>query len=207
MFERTVSARFSLFLPSSRAASPAVGSMSTYGSPGKTAGPAAGHTPYAASWTAKLSRTGQTHAWRAHTSPPRRGGRPVPVFSPDRPGWNERIPVWEQRIPQWQSGQSGWQTAPMLSTRQQQPTRAFLTPSPSMASQTSAHIVTRDWSLLFSPGRVDTLIRRPWPEYEPESSAAVGRRWNGCNLGRLYEHVPPALNASASSGMLSPGEQ
>ena len=135
---RTVSARFSLFLPSSRAASPAVGSMSTYGSPGKTAGPAAGHTPYAASWTAKLSRTGQTHAWRAHTSPPRRGGRPVPVFSPDRPGWNERIPVWEQRIPQWQSGQSGWQTAPMLSTRQQQPTRAFLTPSPSMASQTSA---------------------------------------------------------------------
>ena len=52
--------------------------------------------------------------------------------------------------------------------------------------------MTRDWSLLFSPGRVDTLIRRPWPEYEPEASAAVGRRWAGCNLGRLYEHVLPS---------------
>ena len=55
-----------------------------------------------------------------------------------------------------------------------------------------SQVVTRDWSLLFSPGRVDSLVRRPWPEYEPESSAAVGRRWTGCNLGRLYEHVAPS---------------
>ena len=47
---------------------------------------------------------------------------------------------------------------------------------------------TRDWSLLLSPGRGNG-VRRPWPEYEPEAAAAVGRRWTGSSLGRLYEHA------------------
>jgi len=158
---------------------------------GELGGPAAGHTPYSVAWATKLSRTGQTHSWRAHTSPSRRGA-PIPVFSPDRPAWNERIPVWEQRIPQWQTERLANPVS------RQRSHSSFLSPSPSVASATSSHIVTRDWSLLFSPGRVDTLIRRPWPEYEPESSAAVGRRWNGCNLGRLYEHVPPAFDQTSS---------
>jgi hypothetical protein len=35
-------------------------------------------------------------------------------------------------------------------------------------------------------------------EYEPESSAPVGRRWAGTNLGRLYEHVLPSVSPPAS---------
>jgi hypothetical protein len=42
-------------------------------------------------------------------------------------------------------------------------------------------------------------------EYEPEVSAAVGRRWAGCNLGELHEHVlpphppPPAATSPMAS--------
>ena len=68
-----------------------------------------------------------------------------------------------------------------------------------------SQLTARDWSLLLSPGRTD-MIRRPWPEYEPESSAAVGRRWSGHNLGRLYEHKQPEhapLQMSRSPSSLS----
>jgi len=150
----------------------------------------AGHTPYTASWTSTLTRSGQIHSWRAATSPNRsRGGPPIPTHL--RPPWNERIPVWERRIPHYDDGR-----APSPYSVSPPPSRgSTFNPYGSEASLgkgSASHIVTRDWSLLFSPGRVDTLIRRPWPEYEPESSAAVGRRWHGCNLGRLYEHVLPA---------------
>jgi len=163
---------------------------------GDVEGPRAGHTPYTASWTSTLTRSGQIHSWRANTSP--HGKRPsggVPLPTHLRPAWNERIPVWERRIPQWETSLG----APV--SRVPPGARASFNPYSSEVSTTSAaksQIVTRDWSLLFSPGRVDTLIRRPWPEYEPESSAAVGRRWSGCNLGRLYEHVVPSPPPSAS---------
>ena len=72
---------------------------------GQFPGPSAGHTPYTASWTSKLTRSGQIHSWRATTSPSRqRGGPPIPTHL--RPPWNERIPVWEQRIPQWETSLS-----------------------------------------------------------------------------------------------------
>lgn len=116
-----------------------------------------------------------------------------------RAPWNERIPVWEQRIPQWETTLG----APVNRYTMQPPSRmGAFSPSASEMSQVSAAKsgnVTRDWSLLFSPGRMDALIRRPWPEYEPESSAAVGRRWAGTNLGRLYEHVPPAVDMPLTS--------
>jgi len=170
----------------------------------KVVGPNSGHTPYTASWTATLTRTGQIHSWRASSSPPgKRGGSPSPVHI--RPPWNERIPVWEQRIPHWETTLGApvnrWTVPPSRAST--------FNPQASETSSVAAksQIVTRDWSLLFSPGRADTLVRRPWPEYEPESSAAVGRRWSGHQLGRLYEHVPPAGDAplgSMSSAMMEP---
>ena len=67
-------------------------------------GPRAGHTPYTASWTATLTRSGQIHSWRANSSPPgKRPGGGVPLPTHMRPSWNERIPVWERRIPQWET--------------------------------------------------------------------------------------------------------
>lgn len=105
--------------------------------------------------------------------------------------WNERIPVWEQRIPEYSS---------LNSVRHGSPSRRARTPfnpETSVASHAShASTVTRDWSLLLSPGAGNT-IRRPWPEYEPEAAAAVGRRWNGHGLGRLYEHHSPSVQPNA----------
>jgi len=147
----------------------------------------AGHTPFTGSWTSTLSRSGQIHTWRAQTA----------NAMPSRPMWNDRIPVWEQRIPEFQAA---------LSTQQRSPNRRARTPFSQGLATTSNSTVTRDWSLLLSPGS-GTTIRRPWPEYEPESSAAVGRRWNGTNLGRLYEHVQPSglsMSQSVASMPLTP---
>lgn len=109
--------------------------------------------------------------------------------------WNERIPVWEQRIPQWTTGMG-------LPTAQSRRARTPFTMNDTASVASMNSIVTRDWSLLLSPG-AGNAIRRPWPEYEPESSAAVGRRWNGQNLGRLYEHVQPSqLPMSASTASM-----
>ena len=211
--------------------------------PRRSVGYSAGHSIGPSSWTAKLTREGQIHSWRQGASPPRRGGSPVPVHM--RPAWNERIPVWERRIPQYQD----MSYQPMMSESQLGFGRAQTAFDPyssqiSMASSAArSQITTRDWSLLFSPGRSETLIRRPWPgktalwhpssllhtqvplhrtsepdvrnraplriplsEYEPESSAAVGRRWAGTNLGRLYEHVlpsgsPPVSRSSSRMGL------
>ena len=91
--------------------------------------------------------------------------------------------MWEQRIPVWEAG------LPLNHYNMVQSRERAFDPHTSAASR--SQLTTRDWSLLFSPGRAETLIRRPWPEYEPESSAPVGRRWCGTNLGRLYEHVLP----------------
>ena len=150
---------------------------SPFGRARDTVGPSAGHTKFSASWSATLTREGQIQSWCPQS--PMLSRKTLPTHS--RPAWNERIPVWEQRIPHWQVGIP---LNRMVESRE----RAF---SPHASSAARSQITTRDWSLLFSPGRVDTLIRRPWPEYEPESSAPVGRRWCGTNLGRLYEHVLP----------------
>lgn len=160
-------------------------------------GPAAGHTPFRASWTASLARSGQTQTWRAaNTSQQLR----MPSSVQNRPSWDSRHPVWEKRIPQW-SPEATYLRSPAQRFGRAPPPKRGFNPSLSETSSTVARsqLVTRDWSLLFSPQRSDSLIRRPWPEYEPESSAAVGRRWVGSNLGRLYEHVMPA---SSSSGAL-----
>ena len=167
-------------------------------------GPSAGHNTFATSWTAKLSRSGQIHSWRslnarASTSPGR--GHRQPSFA-NRPAWNERIPVWEQRIPVWQTGLNNmpsdlYRMHPQSRERTFDPMASQMT-NLSMGSATKSQVITRDWSLLFSPGRAETLVRRPWPEYEPETSAAVGRRWCGNNLGRLYEHVLPTSSMMSS---------
>ena len=46
-----------------------------------------------------------------------------------------------------------------------------------------------DWTWLMSgqSGSPARLVQRPWPEYVPESSAAVGRKWDGYNLSALDE--------------------
>jgi len=158
-------------------------------------GPAAGHTPFRASWTANLARSGQTQTWRASDASQQLR---MPTSVHNRPSWDGRHPVWERRIPQW-SPEAAYLRSPAQRFGQVPPKRGF-NPSLSETSSTVARsqLVTRDWSLLFSPQRSDSLIRRPWPEYEPESSAAVGRRWVGSNLGRLYEHVLPASSSSAA---------
>ena len=131
-----------------------------------TIGPTAGHTGYSASWTAKLTREGQIHSWRQGASPPRRGGTPIPTHL--RPAWNERIPVWERRIPQYHdnSYQALTSSASGRGFGQSRSQTAFDPYSSQYSNASSAarsQITTRDWSLLFSPGRAETLIRRPWP--------------------------------------------
>ena len=37
------------------------------------------------------------------------------------------------------------------------------------------------------------VVQRPWPEYVPESSAAVGRSWDTFNLSSLHEARPVRL--------------
>ena len=37
------------------------------------------------------------------------------------------------------------------------------------------------------------VVQRPWPEYVPESSAAVGRSWDTYNLSSLHEARPVRL--------------
>ena len=45
-----------------------------------------------------------------------------------------------------------------------------------------------DWTFLMSGQSPSTkLVQRPWPEYVPESSAAVGRKWEGFNLSSMDE--------------------
>ena len=147
-------------------------------------GPSAGHTPYTASWTATLTRSGQIHTWRANSSPPgRRGGGVVPTNL--RPAWNERIPVWERRIPHWETTLGTQYRAPLSSrasftpyssevssatksvrapplshparvrsslSRIASPSLSPIAPTPDGFALRSQQIVTRDWSLLFSPG-------------------------------------------------------
>ena len=167
---------------------------------------AAGHHAYegGTSFSGNLTGSGQIHSWRslnarASTSPGR--GHRQPSFA-NRPAWNERIPVWEQRIPVWQTGLNNmpsdlYRMHPQSRERTFDPMASQMT-NLSMGSATKSQVITRDWSLLFSPGRAETLVRRPWPEYEPETSAAVGRRWCGNNLGRLYEHVLPTSSMMSS---------
>ena len=166
-----------------------------FGQPRAPLSPSAGHgfsrssQPFKASFSARLTNTGQINSWKPMKEATR-SGAPLPVHM--RPDWNGRAPVWEQRIPQWdqQKGMpaSRYKAPPPSRSSTFNPYESTV----SMQSPAKSQVVTRDWSLLFSPGRVDSLVRRPWPEYEPESSAAVGRRWTGCNLGRLYEHVAPS---------------
>ena len=155
---------------------------------------AAGHTPFTGSWSATLARSGQVHTWRAQTTLASPGRK-----MQSRPMWDERIPVWEQRIPEYASSQRSPFRSPMKRSS------ASLVPFTTLPSEAkSSSTVPRDWSLLLAPGS-GKGIRRPWPEYEPESSAAVGRRWNGTNVGRLYEHVRPSdLPVSTSVNSLSP---
>eukprot|EP00322_Chrysochromulina_rotalis_P025272 CAMPEP_0115867904 /NCGR_PEP_ID=MMETSP0287-20121206/21008_1 /TAXON_ID=412157 /ORGANISM="Chrysochromulina rotalis, Strain UIO044" /LENGTH=174 /DNA_ID=CAMNT_0003322523 /DNA_START=44 /DNA_END=568 /DNA_ORIENTATION=+ len=154
----------------------------------------AGHTPFTASWTANVSRSGQMHELRPQTSPNSHHSR-SPIHM--RPPWDERIPVWEQRIPDWNARSLATVSLPH---RLPTPFSHELSQSSLMRSTPS-----RDWSLLMSSG-TGNAMRRPWPEYEPESSAAVGRRWDGANLGRLYEHRQPSQfpSHSASAASLSP---
>lgn len=180
--------------------------------------PTAGHTPFTASWTAKLTRTGQIHTWQRGdlgASSARRGGAPMAISA--RPAWDERVPLWERRIPQWQSSRSAPLTSAHLSRRQQiaagdgtNPFARSLRERVGTVSEVSygshgrgSPTTTRDWTLLFSPGRNDMLVRRPWPEYEPETAAAVGRRWTGHNVGRLYEHKPPEPELLTSPSAMS----
>jgi len=147
------------------------------GGSGKQNGPAAGHTQQPSSWAARLARTGQLNSH----------GRSLSAFGARKhQPWNDRIPVWEQCIPQWDRA--------ILPQTQSSVDRGMIRQISTASSTRSRGFdgtVTRDWSLLFSPGRQDLLVRRPWPEYEPETSAAVGRRWQGTNLGRLHEHSFP----------------
>jgi len=156
------------------------------GGSGKQNGPAAGHTQQPSSWAARLARTGQLNS-ASLAAFQNRGPQP----------WNDRIPVWEQCIPQWDRAVLPQTVSSVDRNMMRQISTASSTRSRS--SRGFDGTVTRDWSLLFSPGRQDLLVRRPWPEYEPETSAAVGRRWQGTNLGRLHEHSfppkgPPLLN-------------
>ena len=73
-----------------------------------------------------------------------------------------------RRLVRRQIGESQAPLQPFWSERLQPLTRDLVPAAPQQ-------IVTRDWSLLFSPGRVDTLIRRPWPGALPTSLNARGR--------------------------------
>ena len=44
-----------------------------------------------------------------------------------------------------------------------------------------------DWTWLLSGRDQSFVVQRPWPEYVPESSAAIGRCWAGHNLSDLRE--------------------
>ena len=46
-----------------------------------------------------------------------------------------------------------------------------------------------DWTFLMSGPRGGAeRVRRPWPEYQPETAAAVGRSWTGFNMSMLHEN-------------------
>jgi len=65
-----------------------------------------------------------------------------------------------------------------------------------------------DWTFLMS-GQMNNsrLVQRPWPEYVPETAAAVGRKWEGFNLSALEEGpLSPLRKAGRSpySSKLSP---
>ncbi len=57
-----------------------------------------------------------------------------------------------------------------------------------------------DWTWLMSGQAGSTrLVQRPWPEYVPESSAAVGRKWDNFNLSSLDEGPQSPLRKMARS--------
>eukprot|EP00966_Prymnesium_polylepis_P056514 1307623-Prymnesium_polylepis.2 len=46
-------------------------------------------------------------------------------------------------------------------------------------------------TLLMSGATQKHIIQRPWPEYTPESSAAVGRHWEGHTVSYLRQDRSP----------------
>ncbi|KAL1519265.1 hypothetical protein AB1Y20_022794 [Prymnesium parvum] len=154
--------------------------------PRASRGPSAGHSLANSSFAARLARTGQLGAPRS-LAPLALREQPWA----GRPAWNDRIPVWEQCIPHLDRS-----SLPQTESSAP-PHRRPLSTASSTRSRSAYGTVASDWSLLFSAGRQNLVVRRPWPEYQPESSAAVGRRWQGCALSRLHEHhFPPSSPSS-----------
>ena len=164
-----------------------------FGQPRAPLSPSAGHgfsrstQPFKASFSARLTNTGQINSWK-----PMKEATKLRASARAHAAGLE----WSRsRLGAAHSTVGPARACRRRATRRRRRRSSTFNPyesTVSMQSPAKSQVVTRDWSLLFSPGRVDSLVRRPWPEYEPESSAAVGRRWTGCNLGRLYEHVAPS---------------
>jgi len=156
----------------------------------------AGHSVFPASWSATLARSGQLHSHigdagiNASTSK-LRANAPAP--------WNSRSPVWEQYIPKWQPIRPQYRPVSVTSLPPRLAKQALAnsldrTLSTSPSDTIRPGNVATDWTLLLNANRIDHHIQRPWPEYQPESSAPVGRRWHSHNLGKLHE---PAYRVEA----------
>lgn len=118
-------------------------------------GPAAGHTPFRASWTASLARSGQTQTWRAaNTSQQLR----MPSSVQNRPSWDSRHPVWEKRIPQW-SPEATYLRSPAQRFGRAPPPKRGFNPSLSETSSTVARSVRGEARAQNSPSLAPPLRR------------------------------------------------
>ena len=139
------------------------------------AAPSAGHTPYTASWTSTLTRSGQIHSWRPQTTVSgKRGGPPIPTHL--RPPWNERIPVWEQRIPQYDTSLMG---SPMrarsLATSRPGTFNPYASDASSASKSVSLPHVCPCPCLLLTPRPHPLTLANPCSLRRSKSSRATGR--------------------------------
>tara|TARA_B110001452_G_scaffold266493_1_gene273486 strand:+ start:253 stop:900 length:648 start_codon:yes stop_codon:yes gene_type:complete len=140
--------------------------------------PAAGHSAYAVHPASTMARCGQLS--RKSSEQIQSQGQFLPLFAAP---WNGRTPVVERQIPAYES--SG---ARLQRERQRLP-RLHDRPA----------TVSSEWTLLMSPRSSVVRISRPWPEYQPEASAPIGRRWEGTSLGGLHEHKKPSSRMRAGA--------
>lgn len=132
-------------------------------------GPAAGHSAYPAHPLSTLARCGQLNRNDSELSIMTQG-QFLPLFAAP---WNGRTPVAERQIPAWEGSAARFQRMQRMPRLNERPAT-----------------VSGEYTLLMSPRSSVERITRPWPEYLPEASAPIGRRWEGTCLGRLHEHKP-----------------
>ena len=116
-----------------------------------------------------------------------------------RPSWDERfgLPVPERRIPTYSNPPVRPKSAMSNRVAPSRPASALSRWTEGADGWSSSRPkqggITNDWEFRTHPtSRAD---HRAWPEYDPETSAAVGRRWLGHTVGDMDVSLPKISSA------------